>query len=68
MILSNVVLVIIMTMLPSNSPDFENIYRKFELASLGVFTLEYCARLWSCVEEKEYALPVKVGALLHCFQ
>lgn len=50
LILANVVVIIIET-IPSIGFRYETFFMAFELFSLGVFTVEYLARLWSCVEE-----------------
>lgn len=34
------------------------VFVPFEIASIAVFTVEYLARIWSCVEDPRYAAPV----------
>lgn len=64
LVLVNVVLVIFFASKSSGTetPEANMAYQAFELASAIVFTIEYCLRLWACVEDKRYSRPI-VGRL-----
>ena len=40
------------------SEGYQQAFETFELASLVIFSLEYLARLWSCVEDPRYRVPL----------
>ena len=47
--------------------NYETLLNIFEYISIFVFTVEYFARLWSCVEEKKYAGAI-TGRLKHSLE
>jgi len=57
----NVVVVIVGTV-PWIEAGFSELLWTFELVSVGVFSIEYGARVWAAVEDERYARPV-VGRL-----
>jgi len=61
LIVANVVAVILATV-DSLFVSYTTVFRTFEVVSVAVFTVEYLLRIWSCVEDPEYAGPV-VGRL-----
>ena len=40
------------------STGYQHVFETFELASLVIFSLEYLLRLWSCVEDPRYRVPL----------
>ncbi len=58
LILSNIAALVISTdeRIHAASPGF---FLWFEVASFGVFTLEYALRVWACTSEPRYSHPVK---------
>jgi voltage-gated potassium channel len=56
-IILNVVGVILETE-PGLFARFHTVFTTFERVSLGVFTVEYALRLWSCTADPRYAHPV----------
>lgn len=57
LILLNVIAVILGTV-KSFEARFHSALRWFEAISVAVFTIEYIARLWACVSQREYSRPV----------
>jgi voltage-gated potassium channel len=57
----NVVAVILQSV-RSLDARFAGFFSAFEVFSVGVFSLEYVARIWSCVEDARYSRPL-VGRL-----
>lgn len=57
LILLNVVAVVLESV-EQVEARFRSGFRLFELMSVAVFTVEYAARLWSCVESPEYRHPI----------
>ena len=57
LILLNVVAVIIGTM-KSVHERYATVLHWFEVFSVGVFSIEYLARVWSCVSLKDYSKPI----------
>jgi voltage-gated potassium channel len=57
LILLNVIAVILGTMKPIQE-RYDAVLNGFEIFSVTVFSLEYLARVWSCVVLKDYAKPV----------
>jgi voltage-gated potassium channel len=57
LVLLNVIAVILETVEPLGA-RYAAAFRRFEVFSVAVFTVEYLARLWSCVSRPEYARPV----------
>ena len=57
LILLNVLAVILDTV-PSMNIRFGSFFNIFEIFSIVIFTLEYLARLWSCVEDCQYRHPI----------
>ena len=57
LIFLNVVAVILGTVKPIEE-RFERFFHWFEIFSVIVFSIEYLARVWSCVSRKEYSSPV----------
>jgi voltage-gated potassium channel len=49
---------------------YETILYRFELFSVAVFSIEYLARVWSCVSREEYSKPIagRLFHVWHCFQ
>lgn len=50
LILANVVTIVLVTV-PELGARYGNLFRTFEWCSVAIFTVEYAARLWSCVEQ-----------------
>jgi len=57
LILLNVVAVILETV-KSLSSQFGNFFSIFEASSVGVFTVEYVLRLWTCTVDKRFENPL----------
>jgi voltage-gated potassium channel len=57
LIFLNVVAVIVGTVKPFEE-RFESLFHWFEVFSVIVFSIEYLARVWSCVSRAEYSTPV----------
>lgn len=57
LILVNILFLILETV-PSLDAEYRSMFWNFELFSVGVFTVEYFLRIWSIVENPEYAHPV----------
>jgi voltage-gated potassium channel len=53
----NVVAVILQSV-RSLDARFAGFFSAFEALSVGVFSLEYVARIWSCVEDARYSRPL----------
>jgi voltage-gated potassium channel len=53
----NVAAVMLETVQPVRE-RFATALLRFEIFSVGVFTVEYVARLWSCVEDRRFSAPV----------
>ncbi len=49
------VFAVIVESVPEIHREYENAFNAFELFSVGVFTIEYVLRVWSCVEEKDFS-------------
>ena len=49
---------LVLQSVPEFDQRYKALFQNLELASLGIFTLEYCIRLWSCVESKAYRTPI----------
>lgn len=54
LIVANVLAAILVT-LPSIRAEWRSVLLGFEIFSIGVFTIEYLLRLWSCVDKERYA-------------
>lgn len=52
------VVAVILGSVPEIDAEFARELYGFEIFSVAVFSLEYIARLWSCVEDPEYSHPV----------
>ncbi|CAH0995674.1 hypothetical protein EMA8858_01799 [Emticicia aquatica] len=52
-------LAIILDTVPSLQKKYHDIILDFEVFSVVIFTIEYCLRLWSCVEESAHSHPIK---------
>ena len=52
------VLAVMLQSIPALESQFAGLFFAFELFSVAVFSVEYLARLWSCVEEPEYRRPI----------
>lgn len=52
------VLAITLETIDSLAIPFGGLFKTFEIFSVAVFTVEYTARIWSAVENPEYAAPV----------
>lgn len=57
LILLNVIAAIFETDATLNS-SYKNIFDIFEAISIGLFTLEYIFRIWSCTEDPKYPNPI----------
>lgn len=57
LILVNVAALVLQS-IPEVDREYTKLFRSLELASLVVFTLEYCIRIWSCVEARAFRAPV----------
>lgn len=57
LIFLNVVAVVVSTVKPIEE-RYERFFHGFEVVSVVVFSIEYLARVWSCVSRKEYSSPV----------
>ena len=42
----------------SISIPYKSYFNSFETFSVGIFTIEYCLRLWSCTFERQYRHPI----------
>lgn len=49
---------LILESVPEFDQRYNTLFQGLELVSLGIFTLEYGTRLWSCVEAKRYQAPI----------
>jgi voltage-gated potassium channel len=56
LILLNVIALMLETMVELQA--YKSHFHWFEIVSLGVFTVEYIARVWSCTVDPQYAHPV----------
>jgi voltage-gated potassium channel len=65
LILASVVVVILETVQSIYAPN-EALFRAFDVFTVGVFTVEYVARLWACTADPKYAHPV-TGRLRYAF-
>ena len=63
LIVANVLIVILETVQGINL-QFSKLFWTIEIVSLGVFTVEYCLRLWCCTAEDRYSAPIK-GRILY---
>jgi voltage-gated potassium channel len=52
------IFVIMLESIRSISLEFAHFFIVFELISIGIFTIEYILRLWSCTSNPAYAKPV----------
>jgi voltage-gated potassium channel len=66
LILLNVLAVIVETV-PGVSERWKDAFDAFELGSVIVFSVEYLARTWSCVEDERYQRPFS-GRLRHALR
>jgi voltage-gated potassium channel len=57
LIVVNIVFLMLETV-PSLDEAYRNFFWNFELFSVGIFTAEYIARLWTIVEDPKFAHPV----------
>jgi voltage-gated potassium channel len=57
LIFLNVLSVILETM-PELEYQFSTVFALFEVVSIGIFTIEYLSRLWACIEDTRYQVPV----------
>ncbi len=58
LILINVLAVVLETM-PGLGPWWGPVFRWLEVISVALFSLEYAARLWSCVEDPRWQRPLR---------
>ena len=49
---------VVLQSVPSMESRFATPFFVFELISVAVFSVEYLARLWSCVEDPQYSRPI----------
>jgi voltage-gated potassium channel len=56
LILLNVIAVMLETV-PSIYEHYKDLFHYFDIFSVGIFTIEYLLRVWSCVHEKKYSHP-----------
>jgi voltage-gated potassium channel len=49
---------IVLHTVPEYNQKYERLFIDFEYFSVAVFTIEYCLRIWSCVEKEEYRHPL----------
>ncbi len=66
LILLNVLAVVLETE-PAVARRFGGVLQVFEIISVGIFTIEYLARLWSCTASARFAHPV-TGRVRFAFQ
>jgi len=52
------VLAIILQSVEGINRQYHSFFRAFEVFSVGVFSLEYLLRIWSCVEEPRFSRPL----------
>lgn len=64
-ILLNVIAVILET-LEGLADQYADFFRMFEIISVGIFTVEYFLRLWTCTVDQRFNSPVK-GRLRYVF-
>ncbi|MFS8086943.1 MAG: ion transporter [Acidobacteriota bacterium] len=65
-ILANCLAVALETV-PSIFAARKDLFFYLEAISIGVFVVEYCLRVWVCVEQQRYASPV-LGRILFAIQ
>ncbi len=52
------VLAVILATVDSLFVEYRTLFRLFELVSVTLFSVEYLGRVWSCVEDPDYAHPL----------
>lgn len=65
LVMANVLAVVIESV-PSIGPRFHPWFLGFETFSIGVFSIEYLARVWSCTASEKYRHPI-LGRLRYAF-
>lgn len=54
---------VILESIPNLEQKYQDVFYWFEVVTVGVFTVEYLLRVWSCTEDEKYS-PTQSGGLI----